>query len=294
MAATKNQSAYEQLLKDFDAAQSGYERAKTQEVTAKHQTKTASKNTKSKTELAILQLQLDRAKYRRKSRKAALEIAKLSIKLWLKNNVAPESAPEAPVVEVAAEPVKKRRGRQPKPKPEAVVEVAAIEPTDVAPKRRGRPRIFVDSSASREVEPVADEVEAKAGAYAGVMEEPAVVVAEERAVAAAPAAKVTRQRRSSEEVAASKVAYKTDLKGDDFTIIEGIGLKVMSFLHDNGYLSFNDIADANVDDMRALLKSARNNIANPTTWGEQARLAAERRYDELETLKASIKYGKKA
>ncbi len=77
------QSHYELLLRAYDKAQAAYERAKTNERTAKHYRKTADKDI-SKTDGAILELEYKRAKYRRKGRKTAFQIAKLRLKQWLK------------------------------------------------------------------------------------------------------------------------------------------------------------------------------------------------------------------
>ena len=61
------QSHYELLLRAYDKAQAAFERAKTNEKTAKHYQKIADKDI-SKTDKAILELEYKRAKYRRKGR----------------------------------------------------------------------------------------------------------------------------------------------------------------------------------------------------------------------------------
>jgi predicted flap endonuclease-1-like 5' DNA nuclease len=76
---------YEILLRAFDKAQTALERAITNEKTAKHYQKTADKDI-TKTDNKILNLEYRRAKYRRKGRKAAFEIAKLRLKQWLKRH----------------------------------------------------------------------------------------------------------------------------------------------------------------------------------------------------------------
>ncbi len=76
---------YEILLRAFDKAQTALERAITNEKTAKHYLKTADKDI-TKTDNKILDLEYHRAKYRRKGRKAAFQIAKLRLKQWLKRH----------------------------------------------------------------------------------------------------------------------------------------------------------------------------------------------------------------
>jgi predicted flap endonuclease-1-like 5' DNA nuclease len=76
---------YEILLRAFDKAQTALERSITNEKTAKHYLKTADRDI-TKTDNKILDLEYRRAKYRRKGRKAAFEIAKLRLKQWLKRH----------------------------------------------------------------------------------------------------------------------------------------------------------------------------------------------------------------
>lgn len=76
---------YEILLRAFDKAQTALERSITNEKTAKHYLKTADKDI-TKTDNKILDLEYRRAKYRRKGRKAAFQIAKLRLKQWLKRH----------------------------------------------------------------------------------------------------------------------------------------------------------------------------------------------------------------
>ena len=76
-------SHYELLQRACDKALSTFERAKTNEQTAKHYFKTADKDN-SKTDLKILKLEYQRAKYRKKARKVAFEIASLRLRQWLK------------------------------------------------------------------------------------------------------------------------------------------------------------------------------------------------------------------
>jgi predicted flap endonuclease-1-like 5' DNA nuclease len=76
---------YEILLRAFDKAQTALERSITNEKTAKHYLKTADKDI-TKTDNKILDLEYRRAKYRRKGRNAAFQIAKLRLKQWLKRH----------------------------------------------------------------------------------------------------------------------------------------------------------------------------------------------------------------
>ena len=82
-------------------------------------------------------------------------------------------------------------------------------------------------------------------------------------------------------------------KPDDLKKIEGIGPKISELLAAGGIPTFQALADANIDAVKAILEAAgpRYRIANPTTWAQQAGLAAAGKWDELESLQDRIKGG---
>ena len=82
-------------------------------------------------------------------------------------------------------------------------------------------------------------------------------------------------------------------KPDDLKKIEGIGPKISELLAAGGIPTFQALADANIDTVKAILEAAgpRYKIANPTTWAQQAGLAAAGKWDELESLQDRIKGG---
>ena len=82
-------------------------------------------------------------------------------------------------------------------------------------------------------------------------------------------------------------------KPDDLRKIEGIGPKISELLAAGGIPTFQALADANIDAVKAILEAAgpRYRIANPTTWAQQAGLAAAGKWDELSSLQDRIKGG---
>jgi predicted flap endonuclease-1-like 5' DNA nuclease len=80
---------------------------------------------------------------------------------------------------------------------------------------------------------------------------------------------------------------------EDLTIVEGIGPKVNSLLHAAGITSFAQLAEAEVGRLREILEAADLRFIDPGTWGEQAKLAAEGKLDELKTLQDNLKGGRK-
>ncbi len=65
-------------------------------------------------------------------------------------------------------------------------------------------------------------------------------------------------------------------RDDDLTEISGIGPMIAEILNHAGINSFDDLADASVNDLHAILggAGARYRSHNPVTWPQQARLAA--------------------
>lgn len=81
---------------------------------------------------------------------------------------------------------------------------------------------------------------------------------------------------------------------DDLTVIEGIGPAISALLKGNGITTFRALADAPVDRLDAILEEARlRRIADPGTWAEQARMAAEGRMEDLKTFQQTLKAGRR-
>lgn len=79
---------------------------------------------------------------------------------------------------------------------------------------------------------------------------------------------------------------------EDLTKIEGIGPKINQVLQDNGIHTFAQLAATGVADLEAILSRANLRLANPATWPEQARLAAEGRWDEFAQLTSRLRGGR--
>lgn len=82
--------------------------------------------------------------------------------------------------------------------------------------------------------------------------------------------------------------------GDDLQKIEGIGPKIAELLTNAGIATFADLANADLDRIKGILEEAgsRYNIADPTTWSQQAQLAADGQWDELKELQDKLDGGK--
>ncbi len=97
-------------------------------------------------------------------------------------------------------------------------------------------------------------------------------------------------RAEKEEVPAPKREAPAP---DDLTRIEGIGPKISSLLQAAGITTFGQLAWADVNRLREILAGADlAGLADPSTWPEQAKLAAEGAWDKLEALQDELKGGR--
>jgi predicted flap endonuclease-1-like 5' DNA nuclease len=79
---------------------------------------------------------------------------------------------------------------------------------------------------------------------------------------------------------------------DDLTRIEGIGPKIASLLSENGITTFRQLGSADLTVLNSLLENAGLQFANPTTWPEQAELAAKSDWAALDSLQERLKGGR--
>jgi predicted flap endonuclease-1-like 5' DNA nuclease len=82
----------------------------------------------------------------------------------------------------------------------------------------------------------------------------------------------------------------------DLTRIEGIGPAIANVLGEAGIVNYAQLADVTADRLREILQAAgpRFRVANPSSWPQQAKLAAEERWDDLEALQDSLTAGRTA
>ncbi|GGE26263.1 50S ribosomal protein L17 [Sphingobacterium cellulitidis] len=110
--------------------------------------------------------------------------------------------------------------------------------------------------------------------------------------------KSTRRRGSSKKKATTTTESKeakAEKAGDDLTIVEGVGPKIAEVLAAAGIATYADLAKTDAEKVKEILTEAGSNFntADPTTWAEQAQLAADGKFEELEKLKAELDGGKK-
>ena len=116
--------------------------------------------------------------------------------------------------------------------------------------------------------------------------------AEEKIEAKATKAEVKENKKATKTEAKKETVKKsTASKGDDLTKVEGIGPKTAEVLNKAGIKTFADLAASKVGDLRTLLEENGLNRYDPKTWSKQARLARDKKWDELKTLQDELKGG---
>jgi predicted flap endonuclease-1-like 5' DNA nuclease len=88
------------------------------------------------------------------------------------------------------------------------------------------------------------------------------------------------------------IVEKTNV--DDLTLIEGIGPKIAGVLQDHGITTFTQLASTDLTTLEAALQTAGLRLADPESWAEQAKLAADGKMDELKALQDNLKGGRRA
>ena len=84
-------------------------------------------------------------------------------------------------------------------------------------------------------------------------------------------------------------------KGDDLTRVEGIGPKMSKALVNAGINTFAKLAETSEDALREAIQKAGMRLApSIPTWSEQAALARDGKWDELDRLQDSLEGGRRA
>ena len=81
---------------------------------------------------------------------------------------------------------------------------------------------------------------------------------------------------------------------DDLKIIEGVGPKIEKLLYEAGFRTYEDLAHAAPARIKEILDAAgpAYKLADPNSWPQQAKLAAEGKWDELKELKDKLTGGR--
>lgn len=102
------------------------------------------------------------------------------------------------------------------------------------------------------------------------------------------------EQTAVERAAADEAHAAAPVVPDDLARIEGIGPKVVGLLHDAGITAFAALAATPPERLRTVLDAGGPsfNRADPTSWPEQAGLAAAGKWAELADLQEALRGGR--
>jgi predicted flap endonuclease-1-like 5' DNA nuclease len=117
--------------------------------------------------------------------------------------------------------------------------------------------------------------------------------------AAEQSADVAEARNATvpEETQVAEVASRETSQapaGDDLKVVEGIGPKIEAILKEAGIYTFRDLANTSLERLYQVLHAANLRMADPGTWAEQARLAADGNWDYLKALQDRTNAGRRS
>ena len=92
----------------------------------------------------------------------------------------------------------------------------------------------------------------------------------------------------------AKTVFGKKIKENDLKIVEGIGPKIEGLFNTAGITTWKDLSEATTEKLQAILDGGGENYAihNPSTWGKQALLAYEGKWEELKAWKEGLRGGK--
>jgi len=198
---------------------------------------------------------------------------------------------EARKAEVAA-----RRAGEATPTPPAAVAPEPPAPPALSPNVT-RPRMTPEEIEARKAEVAARRagMPAPTPPAAAAAPEPPAVVAPERPTVVAPESPAAVIPEPLAAVAPTSPVKPTMMaaRPDQLELIEGIGPKIGVTFRAAGITTFQQLAETPVERMKEILAAASLR-ADPTTWAEQAALAAAGRMDELKQLQDQLISGRRA
>jgi small subunit ribosomal protein S1 len=102
-------------------------------------------------------------------------------------------------------------------------------------------------------------------------------------------------KASTSKAAKAATAKVSSSKGDDLKKIEGIGPKIAELLSGAGIATFSALAETEAEKIKEILAEggSRYQMHDPTSWPEQAALAADGSWDDLKKLQEELNGGKK-
>ena len=110
---------------------------------------------------------------------------------------------------------------------------------------------------------------------------------------ATPPTPAAPMRMAGMDIAAAAAAGFSIKGADDIIIIEGIGPKIKELFNTAGFNTFEQVSKMSLAQMNDILEKGgpRFKLANPGSWAEQARLAANNEWAALKKLQDELYAG---
>jgi predicted flap endonuclease-1-like 5' DNA nuclease len=100
------------------------------------------------------------------------------------------------------------------------------------------------------------------------------------------------ETQTSSPVPEVEIVPTTIHQADNLEVIEGIGPKIAGVLREAGLVTFTQLAKEEPENIRVILVKAGIRLADPSSWPEQAKLAAEGNDRELKALQDRLNAGR--
>ena len=109
----------------------------------------------------------------------------------------------------------------------------------------------------------------------------------------APPIVAEEKKEAAEEPVVEEPVEEPKVEPDDLKRIEGIGPKISSVMNEGGIYTFAAMAAATPERLQEILDQASIRLADPGTWPEQARLAAQGEWKALSNFQGQLQGGRR-
>ena len=93
---------------------------------------------------------------------------------------------------------------------------------------------------------------------------------------------------STDAYSAGRVSRGDEYGPDALERIEGVDVQIKGLLEQAGVRYFSQLADTSPEELREILEGGGLGTVDPTTWPNQARLAANKEWDALHKLQETL------
>ena len=100
-------------------------------------------------------------------------------------------------------------------------------------------------------------------------------------------------KSASEPEPEKEIPLKPQPKPENLSRIEGVGPKVVTLLNEAGITTFAALAETDVERLNQILDEAELQFMDPSSWPQQAALAARGDWKAFEKLTAELKGGRR-